>query len=218
MDRTREIQNFENQGTSMHGPSPAGALAGLRRRHLCRQSPSRAIQRRPRTPTPLSGKLLCQSNLRLPSPKAWALLVLLELGQGSGQREDIWGPVEAEWWGARNRKGRWGDGGSRATGAQRELAVPPSERHRPARGGPQGRSAGESGRAKPRGCREEARVAGTRDTVIKASSLHPRHPLGLLRPSEAEAPRCRSRGWSAPLSEPGRHPQKAAAHPLRSPP
>lgn len=115
-DRTREIQNFENQGTSMHGPSPAGALAGLRRRHLCRQSPSRAIQRCPRTPTPFSGKLLCQSNLRLPSPKAWALLVLLELGQGSGQREDIWVPVEC--WGPRNRKGRWGTEGSRGAGAQ----------------------------------------------------------------------------------------------------
>lgn len=184
----------------MHGPSPAGTLAGLRRRHLCRQSPSRAIQRCPRTPTPFSGKLLCQSNLRLPSPKAWALLVLLELGQGSGQREDIWVPVEC--WGPRNRKGRWGTEGSRGRGCPGASSrCPRRERHRPAPGGPQGRSAGESERAKPRGCREEARVAGTWGAVIKASSLNPRHLPGLLRPSEAEAPRCRSRGWSACRSE-----------------
>ena len=190
-DRTREIQNFENQGTSMHGPSPAGASAGLRLK-----TPASAISlpgypETPRTPTPFSGKMLCQSNLRLPSPKAWALLVLL------------WGRDQVS---VRTSGGQWRrSGGVRGTGKEdggtevpgpraprRELAVPPSERHRPARGGPQGRSAGESGRAKPRGCREEARVAGTRGAVIKASSLHPRHPLGLLRLSEAEAPRCRS--------------------------
>ena len=79
--------------------------------------------------------------------------------------------------------------------------MPRSERHRPATGGPQGRSAGESERAKPRGYREEARVAGTRSAVIKASSLNPRHLPGLLRPSEAEAPRCGSRGWSARRSQ-----------------
>ena len=187
-DSTREIQNSENRGTSLHGPSPAGALAGLRRRHLCRHSPSRAIQRRPRTRPPSLGNCSVKATC-LPSPKAWALLVLLELGQESGQREDTWVPVE--WWGARNRKGRWGSEGSRA--AARGTRVGARRASGKVCGGVR---AGKAGRMP-----EEARVAGTRRAVIKASPLHPRHPPGLLRPSEAEAPRCGSRGWSARRSQ-----------------
>ena len=135
-DRTREIQNFENQGTSMHGPSPAGTLAGLRRRHLCRQSPSRAIQRCPRTPTPFSGKLLCQSNLRLPSPFS---------SSSSWGRGQVSVRTSGSLWSAGGRGTGKEGGGRKVPGARvprSQLAVPPSGAPPPSTGWASGKVCG----------------------------------------------------------------------------